>query len=88
MKKQMQNMEQEAALAYQAEVADYSDRIDEAHALWETLHTIINSVVFSAIDAAGFDVEQEDYIVNKLHEEHRYWRTTDEFERRALMSGR
>ena len=74
MKKQMQDMEQKAALAYQAECADDSDRIDEAHALWELLHTIINSVVFSAIDAAGFDAEQENYIVNKLHEEHRYWR--------------
>ena len=74
MKKRMQAMEQEAALAYQAEVAEGPDRIDEAHALWELLHTIINNVVFSAIDAAGFDAEQEEYIVNKLHEEHRYWR--------------
>lgn len=50
MKKRMQAMEQEAALAYQAEVAEGPDRIDEAHALWGLLHTIINSVLRSNPD--------------------------------------
>lgn len=47
---------------------------DKAHAIWERLHDVLNSTVFAMLDSADLTAEQEEYIINKLHEEHRYWR--------------
>jgi len=56
------------------EMTEDYDSIDEAHEIWETLHTLLNEMVFAMIDAAKLNTEQEEYVINKLHEEHRYWR--------------
>jgi len=50
------------------------EQADEAHAIWVRLHDVLNSVVFAMLDSANLTLDQEDYIINKLHEEHRYWR--------------
>jgi hypothetical protein len=44
MKKRMQSMEQEAALAYQAESADEPDRMDETRFVYEVKKTIVITV--------------------------------------------
>ena len=50
------------------------DKIDKAHEVWEQLHDLLKQVAFTVIDAANLDDEQEEYVINKLHEEHRFWR--------------
>jgi len=49
-------------------------QFETAHELWNMLHNALNDTVFAVIDAAALNAEQEEYIINKLHEEHRFWR--------------
>lgn len=52
---------------------DY-DELDKAHEVWEKLHELLKQVAFTVIDAAELNDYQEQYVINKLHEEHRFWR--------------
>lgn len=47
---------------------------EKAHQIWQRLHELLNQTAFAMIDAANLTAEQEEYVIRKLHEEHRYWR--------------
>lgn len=50
------------------------EQADKAHWTWQHLHELLNQTVFAVIDVAELTAEQEEYVIRKLHEEHRYWR--------------